>query len=443
MRMWTWAAAAALAAVTLLGACGGGADRTKAQVRLVNASTGYAALDWRVDDVLLQGAVAYGDTATYAEADPGKTNTLARAGSATALLSFNPGVDKRKHYTLLAYGPQGGLKQLLLDDNSGAPSDNRSLLRVVNAAPDAGALDIYLTGATETLADSVPVQSGAAVDAVGDWITVNSGNWRLRVTASGSKTDLRLDVGTLALASKQVATLVLAPATGGVLVKGLLLTQQGATATLAPTQARLRVVAGLADTGAVNLRLGGVAVLSNIGVPAITPYTQVPAGEQAVVVTVNGVALPGSSFTLTAGADYTLLVYGPTDAALLRWISDDNNLPTDRTRAKLRLVNAVEGLSGTVSLSADFAPVADGVLAGTASAYAVVDATTTVAARYVVVDAINDRVVAFYARFGFKPTPVERRMVLRISEIATLPISEGRTGKPFLSISISSSRLRL
>ena len=44
----------------LLAACGGGADRTKAQLRMVNASSGYTQLDLRVDDQLRQGAVAYG-----------------------------------------------------------------------------------------------------------------------------------------------------------------------------------------------------------------------------------------------------------------------------------------------------------------------------------------------------------------------------------------------
>lgn len=377
MTMWRWVAVAALAATALLAACGGGADRTKAQVRLVNASSGYTQIDWRVDDALRQGAVAYGETASYAEADPGKTNTLARAGSGTALLSFNPAVSERKYYTLLAYGPQGGLKQLLLDDNAGAPADNRSLLRVVNAAPDAGALDIYLTGTADTLAESVPVQAGAGVDAVGSWLTVNSGSYRLRVTATGSKTDLRLDVPAVVLSSKQVVTLVLAPAAGGVLVKGLVLTQQGAIAALTPTQARLRVVAGLADASSVNLRLGGAAVLSNVTAPAVTPYTLVPSGEQAVVILVNGTAQPGSSTTLTAGADYTLLVYGASGAPVVRWITDDNNLPSDRTRAKLRLVNGVEGLGGALSLSVDFAPLADGLAAGEASAYGAIDATTT------------------------------------------------------------------
>ncbi len=315
----------------------------------------------------------YGETASYTEADPGKTNTLSRAGSGTALLSFNSAVSERKHYTLLAYGPQGSLKQLLLDDEAGAPANNRSLLRVVNASPDAGALDVCLTGGADTLAESVPVQSGAAVDAGGSWLTVNSGSYRLRVTGTGSKTDLRLDVPTLALTSKQVLTLVISPASGGVLVQALALTQQGAIAALAPTRARVRLVAGLADAGSVNLRVGGATALSNVTAPAVTPYTLVPAGDQAVVLTVNGSALPGSSVALAAGADYTLLVCGPAAAALSSRIVDDNNLPGDRTRAKLRLVNAVEGPSGPLSLSADFAPVA----AGAASACGGIDATTT------------------------------------------------------------------
>ena len=49
-------------ATALLVACGGGADRTKAQVRVVNASSGYTGLDLRVDNELRQGAVGYGNT---------------------------------------------------------------------------------------------------------------------------------------------------------------------------------------------------------------------------------------------------------------------------------------------------------------------------------------------------------------------------------------------
>lgn len=376
MNLFRWTAMLAVA-TTLLVACGGGADRTKAQVRLVNASSGYAGLDLRVDNELRQGAVSYGNSAAYVEADPGKAFTLHSAGSGTSLLNFTPSVSARRHYSVLAYGPLGALKQLVLDDNAGAPETNRALLRVVNAAPDAGALDVYLTGSDDTLAASVPQQAGAAVASVGAWLTVNSGSYRLRVTAAGSKTDLRLDVPALTLASRQVATLVLSPTSGGVLVQSLLLSQQAEITAQAPTQARVRVASGLSEAGIASLRVGGAPIFANVTAPAVTGYTLVPAGEQAVVVGVNGVARASEPRTLLVGADYTVLVYGSPSAAAVAWVRDDNTLPSDRARAKIRLVNGVVGLAGNVSMSADFAPVADNVAPGDASPYDLVDATTT------------------------------------------------------------------
>lgn len=380
MNLFRWTATPKLAlalAVMLLVACGGGADRTKAQVRLVNASSGYTGLDLRVDNELRQGAVSYGNSAAYVEADPGKAFTLHTAGSSTSLLNFTPSVSARRYYSVLAYGPLGALKPLVLDDNAGAPDANRALLRVVNAAPDAGSLDVYLTGSDDTLAASVPQQAGAAVDAVGAWLTINSGSYRLRVTAAGSKTDLRLDVPVLALASRQVATLVISPTTGGVLVQGLLLSQQGEITTQAPTQARVRVASGLSEAGIASLRLGGTAIFANVTAPAVTGYTLVPAGEQAMVVGINGATRPTETRTFVVGADYTVLVYGSPAAAAVALVRDDNTLPSDRARAKIRLVSGVVGLAGNLSMSVDFAPVADNVAPGAASAYDLVDATTT------------------------------------------------------------------
>ena len=89
-------------ATTLLVACGGGADRTKAQVRLVNASSGYAGLDLRVNNELRQGGVTAGNSAAYVEADPGKAFTLHSAGSMTSLVNFTPSVSARRYFSVLA-----------------------------------------------------------------------------------------------------------------------------------------------------------------------------------------------------------------------------------------------------------------------------------------------------------------------------------------------------
>lgn len=390
MKMLRTAAALFMAAAALLAACGGGSDRTKAQVRLVNASSGYAQLDLRVDNEVRQATVSYGNSASYVEADPGKPYTVTSAGSGTALLSFTPGLSARKYYTVLAYGALGSLKQLVLDDNNSEPDTNRSLLRVLNAAADAGALDVYLTGSDDTLAASVPVLAGVSADALSAWFTATSGTWRLRVTAANSKTDLRLDLPALVLASKQVATLVLSPAAGGVLAKGLLLTQQSGVAATEPTQARVRVAAGLADSGFTSLRVAGTAVLSNVSSPGVTQYVLVPAGAQTVGLTVAGTVLADSTKTLVAGGDYTLLVHGTAAAPVAAWVEDDNTLPTDRTQAKLRLVNGISGVAGALSLAVDFLPVPGSVTAGQATAYGLVPAATATAQLTVTADGLAD-----------------------------------------------------
>lgn len=371
-----WKTAVAITAC-LLAACGGGADRTKAQVRLVNASSGYAQLDLRVDDQLRQGAVAYGAAEGYVEVEPSKAaSTISSVGSATPLISFTPAVSEKKYYTLLAYGAAGALRQQPLDDNAGAPDTGRALLRVFNAASDAGGLDIYLTGTGDALDTAVAIHSGAAFGTLGAWITVNSANWRLRATAAGSKTDVRLDVPVLSLPSKQLATLVLTPGAGGVLVNALVLVQQGAITRQDSQQARVRLAAVVADSGTVGAQVGTTTMAAGNGSPSLGDYLLLPAGVSAVAVTVNGQAVAAPSFTLVPGHDYTLMVHGPLVAARVSWIEDDNRLPSDVSRAKLRLINGVSDSTAPLAMTLDFASVASAVAVGTASPYASVAPTS-------------------------------------------------------------------
>jgi Domain of unknown function (DUF4397) len=363
----------------VLAACGGGIDRTKARVRLVNATAAYEKLDLGVDGSTRQNGVGYGGTAGYVDIEPSKTaSTLSQPGSAASLLSFTPDVSKDKYYSVLAYGALGALKQVLLDDNASAPDNNKTLLRVVNAAPDAGALDVYLTGSDDLLSSSVPVVSKAEVGAVGPWLTVNSGTWRLRVAAATSKTDVRLDLAAQNLASKQMLTLVLTPSRSGVLVNALVLSQQAEIQQQDNGQARVRVVAGVSEGAAVSARLGSTTLLSNFSSPAVSAYSLVNAGSQALAVTVAAKDLAASSFAPKAGGDYTLLVRGTPTAGQSDWIEDDNRQATDGTQARVRLVNSLAGAGSPLSLTVDLVPVASGVLAGAASAsYASIAATTT------------------------------------------------------------------
>ncbi len=368
-----------------LQACGdaGTTDRNKAQIRLVNATAingGYAQLALRLNDELRQGQVAYGDNAIYAEVDDGSpTLAISTQTSATALLTATASLSKGRYYTALAYGYAGAARQVLLDDNQSDPDVNKSLLRVVNAAPDGGALDIYLTGADEDLSASVPVQASATYGAVGSWLTVGSASWRLRVTAASSKTDVRLDVSGLSLSSRQIATLVLTPGGGGVLANALLLTQRSSINRVDNTQARVRLAAGLDGVGNTRLLVGATVVASGAQSPTLGSYTTANAVSPAVTFSVAGVPLTATGAALSAGGDYSLLAYGSTSLAAQQagalsprgsWLLDNNRAPTDSTLARVRLVNGLADSPGTLSLSADFFSLATGVAAGTASAYA-------------------------------------------------------------------------
>jgi len=370
---------AALVAFGLLAGCGGGTDRTKAHVRLVNASAGYARLDVNQAGTPRQTALGYGQTAAYADFDRGSDTdlTVLATGSPTAMVTLRPALAKDQYYTLLAYGGAGALATLMLDDNVGTPASGQTLLRVVNAAPDAGALDVYITAASDALAAAVPVQAGAAYGVLGSYATLASGSWRLRVAAAGSKTDLRLDVADFTLGSQQLVTLVVTPGASGVLVNALALAQRGDVTRLDGRQARVRAVAGVTAGGAVSASVGGAALLAGIGAPAVGAYQLLAAGAAAPALAVNGVGFAAPAATLAAGADYTLLVYGDAASPQVAWVVDDNRLPAIAGQARIRLINGVTGASGPLALAVDYLPIAGGLVAGSASDYALADASTT------------------------------------------------------------------
>jgi hypothetical protein len=159
------------------------------------------------------------------------------------------------------------------------------------------------------------------------------------------------------------------------LVNALLLAQQGDAVAAANSQARVRVVAGATSNAAVFASLSGTTLMGSTIAPALSDYTLVPAGSATPVVTVNGAAVGfATAPSFLAGGDYTLLVYGAPGSASAAVVADDNSLPSDSSKAKLRLVNA---LGGSLTLKVGLVVKANGIAAGAASDYTLADATTT------------------------------------------------------------------
>ncbi|OYU75549.1 MAG: hypothetical protein CFE45_32615, partial [Burkholderiales bacterium PBB5] len=281
-------------------------------------------------------------------------------------------------YTLLAYGWAGALKTAILQDDVAGADAGKAKLQVLNLAADAGTLDVYLTGNDDLLDDATALTTGLAGGATLSHTSISAGSYRLRVTGNGDKTDLRLDVTGLALTTTQVASLLLVPGPGGVLVHAVLAVQQGTVTTLSNKQARVRVVSAVGGNGRVTASVGGSTLASGIVSPTIGNYAQVTAntGALPVVLAVNGTLVPVADLALAAGGDYTLLVWGPAGAPQTTLVTDDNRLPATSGNAKVRLVHGVSGLDAALTLTADFSAIASSVAGGQASAYASVVASS-------------------------------------------------------------------
>ena len=379
IRLRLYPILAVLAALSLSG-CDSGGGSNHARIRLLNVSPGYTSLDLYAngedDDTDRQriAAVAYDSVSAYTEIDSGTYNVKFKRAGVTSTLQTLSGkqLADDTHNTFVAFGSTGHFSALQVSDDVTAPDSGRVKVQLLNAA-EAGTLDVYLTESSVSLDDATPVFSAVTAGGTGALTTIDSGDYRLRVTGSSTTDDLRLDVPSITLDSKQVVTLILTATQGGVLVNVLSLPQQGSVTKFANTKARVRGAVGIANGTQVTLRVGGVTLLNNNAVGVVGAYAQVEAGSAAVGLGVNGVAVTVPDQTLAAGGEYTLLAWSNADGTQTTLISDDNRLPTASGKAKVRVMNGLSALNVPVTMFVNFFPQVENIALGQASAFAEVD----------------------------------------------------------------------
>jgi hypothetical protein len=369
---------AALLGALGLAACGGNGDDNTGSVRFINATLNYGALDLYVSDTRQIAAQAEGTASSYLSLDAATQSiTLKPAGTATTALTQSLGVASGVSYTLVAYNSGTKLLGAYLTDDKAAPTSGTAALRVFNGASEAGTVDVYVTATDADLANATATMSSVAGTSLGAYLEITHGTYRIRVTAAGDKTDLRLDIPSVTLADQQIATLMLSATSGGVLVNGMLL-NQGGTMTMYPnTNARVRVVPAVTGNGSVDASTSAAVLSAGLQSPSVGNYVITPATLAGLSVKVNGVALDTSAVAATAGADLTLLVYGDAASPTLKALVDDNLPATAASATKLRLVNVVNGLGSTITLNADYLAAAINVGFGEASTPTAVTASTT------------------------------------------------------------------
>jgi hypothetical protein len=372
----------AFAAVASLGGCSSGDDSGDARSRLLNVSSGYQSLDLYVTeddsdtDSLQASAITFAGLSSYNSVESGTYDIkFKRAGLSSTLLTLS---DKKladdSNVTYVAYGAVGRFGVLEIGEDVEEPDDNgRTKLQAVNVS-EAGTLDIYLTQGDVPLEDASPLFGG--LTAAGGMQTTDRGDYRLRVTGANDIKDLRLDIPSITLDNKKVATLILSETRSGMLVDALLLPQQGSLTQFVNTKARVRAAVGLSSGAMASLRVGGTNIINGQGRGVISAYSQVEAGNVAVTLLVDGAQVPVDNQTLVAGGDYTVLLWNDTAGTHASLISDDNHVPTTANDTKIRLLNGLSSQGVPLTLYVNFFPYAEGTPLGAASTYSEVDSGT-------------------------------------------------------------------
>lgn len=377
----TRAALAVALALPLLHACGLD-DANQGKVRILNATTEYATMDLydvdsKNDSSLLLSGTPSNTVSGYANLDQGSyTFNLVGAGGSSTAGSATGSVNSGDHYLVIASLTGGALQTQFLSEEETAPTSGNAKLRLYNAASgEAGAVDVYVTShACNALTDT---DTALATAVSGLQTTFNqilaqsSGSkWNICVTANGDKTSLLLDAEQVTFTDQQISTLVMTHTSGGTLLNAMLIDQQGGALPFKNLLARVRVVADAASSAQVAASAAGVSFPTAVS-PTVGAYLAVPSGQIATSLTIGGTALADPNLTLSAGADYTLLVAGTAAAPTVTLFTDSNTASISSSLpVKMRLVNGVNGLSDVASLTSDGTVVGDSVSFGAASTYA-------------------------------------------------------------------------
>jgi hypothetical protein len=186
-------------------------------VQFINAAPRYSTMNLFVDSTsALTRPQAYDSgSSVYVDAltNP-RTFRITTGADTTTLASAQLQVQNMSVYTIIAtqHATKAGL--LILPDTVSPLPSGQVGIRVINASPSAGAVDLYVTGNDSTLA--TPSAKNIVFEGTSGYILapVPAGTLRVRVTAAGTKTVL-LDVDASSLTDGQARSVLLMDAVGG------------------------------------------------------------------------------------------------------------------------------------------------------------------------------------------------------------------------------------
>lgn len=159
-----------------------------ARLRALFASPNAGNLDVLLDEKPVAANIPYRTATTYVTLPAGAhTVRFNAAGTGNTVLNANVSLAANTDTTLAVVGDAGNVAPVSLTDDNSAPASGAARVRVLQASPAMGAVDVYITAKDADILAASPAVNGVAYRAASNYVQLPAGTYEIRVTPAGTK----------------------------------------------------------------------------------------------------------------------------------------------------------------------------------------------------------------------------------------------------------------
>jgi hypothetical protein len=340
-----------IAALTLLAGCSSSDDDpvVTADVRFIHASPDAPSVNVEGQSSTLVADLGYKSASPFLPFDVGTLNVrvdgIVPGGTATVIGPVDLMLAADTSYSVIALGEVAAIDALVIAEPATLVGAGQVRAQVVHAAPNAPAVDVYVTAPGADLTQSVPLGSFAFGEDLGP-VGVAAGDYEIRVTLPADPASVVFDSGTVALpaGADLLITAVENTGPGAAPISLVVADGQGSFEIVdAGTPAALRVIHASPDAPSVDVVVDddfANPVLSGVAFPDFSDYLEVPAGMYNIKVTPEGnpgVIAIDTDVDVDAGVAYSVYASDLLASIAPYVLVDDYR--SIATEAKVRIVH--------------------------------------------------------------------------------------------------------
>ena len=208
------------AVVAACGGGGGGGGDNELAFRVIHASPDAPLFNVLLDNRLIASSVDYRQGTGFLLLTPRTydiaVDAIVPSGTDRVVELTDQALEKDVEYTVIALGLKAtdDVEGLLIQNPIESIAGGDIRLQFVHGAPEASAVDIYVTAVDAVLADSVPFASGVTFRDFTPRQTLPAGEYQVRITPAGDTGTVLFDSGPVSFASNADLLGLAVPNTG-------------------------------------------------------------------------------------------------------------------------------------------------------------------------------------------------------------------------------------